>query len=211
MFNIYLILFFILAYVLGSFPTAYFIVKKSVNKDVRKQESKNVGAMNVMRITGKPLLFLLTVFVDTGKGALSVLIPQKFTYLNYNLVWAISLAGFGVVLGHCFSLYFKIKDNKFSGGKAQACLAGVLMTLNFKWLFLPWALSCLLFVLATQTFFFGQFMGNIFLPLIGYFLVPEYFLLCVLTAIPIFIKQWPHFIPVLKGARPKWYFRGKNK
>jgi hypothetical protein len=54
-------------------------------------------------------------------------------------------------------------------------------------------------------------MGNIFLPLIGYFLVPEYFLLCVLIAIPIFIKQWPHFIPVLKGARPKWYFRGKNK
>jgi len=42
---------------LGSFPTAFLIVKKSTGKDIRKEESKNVGALNVMRVTGKPHLF----------------------------------------------------------------------------------------------------------------------------------------------------------
>jgi len=210
--DIYLILFFIsFAYILGSFPTAYLVVKKYAGKDVRKEESKNVGAMNVMRITGNPLLFVLTVLIDAGKGALSVLIPQQLVCFGYSPVWAITLAGFGVVLGHCYSLYFKILDGKFYGGKAQAALGGVLVALNFKYLFLPWAGIAIVFVLATQTFFFGQFMGNIFLPLIGYLLIPEYFLLCLLIAIPIFLKQWPHLIPALKGVRPKWYFKKRKQ
>ncbi len=206
----YPILFFVVSYLLGSFPTAYLIVKKFVGKDVREEESKNVGAMNVMRITGNPVLFLMAIIGDAGKGALSVLIPQYFSHLGYNVLLAVTLAGFGVILGHCFSIYFKIKDNKFYGGKAQASVAGVLIALNFNLLFLPWAAIAVLFVLATQTFFFGQFAGNILLPLIGYFFAPEYFILCLLMAIPIFIKQWPHFIPALRGGRPKWYWKKRD-
>ncbi len=207
----YPILFFIISYLLGSFPTAYFVVKKFTGKDVRQEESKNVGAMNVMRITGKLPLFLTTVLVDAGKGALAILIPQHFVYLGYDSLLAITLAGFGVILGHCFSIYFKIKEGKFSGGKAQASLAGVLMALSLGYLFLPWAAVSILFVLITQIFFFGQFMGNIALPLISYFLAPQYFCICLLMAIPIFIKQWPHFIPAFKGQRPKWYFKKREQ
>jgi len=206
----YSIFYFLISYLIGSFPTAYLVTKKFVGKDIREEESKNVGAMNVLRVTGKPFLFFLVAAVDIGKGAFSVWLPKTLSFLGYDLILATTLAAFGVVLGHCFSIYFKIKEGKFSGGKAQASLIGILAILNFNWLLLPWAGVVILFVLATQIFFFGQFMGNIFLPLISFLFVPEYFLLCLLVAIPIFIKQWPHFLPALKGKRPKWYFRKKK-
>jgi glycerol-3-phosphate acyltransferase PlsY len=208
--TLYLILIFFVTYLLGSFPTAYLITKRFVGKDIRKEESKNVGALNVMRVTGKIPLFLLTAIFDVGKGALAVFIAQKFVFLGYDLIWATTLAAFGVILGHCFSIYFFLKEGKFSGGKAQASLIGALAILNFKWLLLPWAGIAILFIVATQTFFFGQFMGNIFLPFIAYYLAREHFWAALLMALPIFIKQWPHLLPALKGKRPKWYWK-KNK
>lgn len=208
--NFYLLLFFTISYLLGSFPTGYLIAKKFTGKDIRKRESKNVGALNVMRVTGSIPLFLFTAIVDIGKGALAVFIPQKLSFLGYNIIWAISGAALGAVLGHCFSLYFLLKEGKFFGGKAQASLIGILALLNFKWLLLPWAGVALLFIISTQTFFFGQFFGNIFLPIIAYFLAPDYFWPCFLIALPIFVRQWPHFFPALKGERPKWYWRKKE-
>jgi len=207
---VYSIFFFLFSYLLGSFPTAFLVTKKFTGLDVRKRESKNVGAMNVMRITGKPLLFFLVAAIDIGKGAFSIWLPQRLSFLGYDLILATTLAGLGVVWGHCFSIYFKIKEGKFSGGKAQASLIGILAILDFNWLLLPWAGIVILFVLATQIFFFGQFMGNLFLPLIAYFLSPQYFWLCFLLAMPIFIKQWPDLLPALKGERPKWYFKAKE-
>jgi len=207
---LYPITFFVIAYLLGSFPTAFLVTKKFTGKDIRKEESKNVGALNVMRTTGKPLLFILTAMVDIGKGALAVFLPQKLSFLNYNILWATSLAAFGVILGHCFSIYFKLKEGRFSGGKAQASLIGVLAVLNFQWLLLPWAGIAILFILTTQIFFFGQFIGNIFLPLIGFYLDKKYFLACLLMTLPIFVKQWPHFPSALYGERPKWYWKKKT-
>ena len=112
----YLILFFAIAYLLGSFPTAYLVAKKFTGKDIREGGTRNIGALNVFRLTRKLHLFLLTLIGDVGKGALSVLIPQWLSFLGYNQLQAITVAGFGVVLGHCFSLYFKIKEGKFGGG-----------------------------------------------------------------------------------------------
>jgi len=208
--NLYLILIFFIAYLLGSFPSAYLITKKFTGKDVREEGTGNVGAMNVSRITGKGSLFWLTVVLDAGKGILAVLIPQWLFFLGYNLSFGIALAAFGVVLGHCYSIYFKIKEGKFSGGKAQASLIGILVVLNFKFLFLPWGAIVILYILASGYLFLGQFMGNIFLPIIAYFLVPEYFWACLLMTIPIFIKQWPRFIPMLKGQEPKWYWKKRT-
>ncbi len=204
--NLYLILIFLVAYFLGSFPTAYLITKRFTGKDVREAGTKNVGALNVQRVTGKFYLFLSTLTVDVGKGALAVLIPQWLSFLNYNLLWAITLGAFGVVLGHCFSCFLK-----FQGGKAIASLIGIFAVLNFYWLLLPWGGICLIFIFVSGYLFLGQFMGTIFLPIIGYFLIPEYFWLCLLVAIPVFIKQWPRFIPMLKGQEPKLYWSEKKK
>ena len=203
--NVYLIIIFIIAYLLGSFPTGYLIVKKFSGQDIRKIGTGNVGAMNVSRATGRSSLFWLTAIIDIGKGALAVLIPQWLSFLGYHLFWAITLAAFGAVLGHCFSIFLK-----FQGGKAQASLIGILAVLNWQWLLLPWGSICIIYVLVSGYLFLGQFMGTIFLPIITYFLVPEYFWLSILVAIPIFIKQWSRFIPMLKGQEPRWYFKERK-
>jgi len=205
--NLYLILIFLISYLLGSFPTAFLIAKKFSGQDIRKVGTGNVGAMNVQRATGKVYLFLLTFLIDAAKAVLAILIARKFSFLGYDLDKAITVAAFGAVIGHCFPVFLK-----FQGGKAIASLIGILALLNFKWLLLPWAGVCFVFILFTGYLFLGQFMGTIFLPFIGYLLAPEYFWLCLLVAIPIFIKQWPRFIPMLRGQEPRWYWKlPKNK
>lgn len=205
---IYLILIFIVSYLIGSFPTAYFVTKKFSGKDVRKEGTGNVGAMNVSRATGKFSLFFLTLLGDFSKGALPVYFTKRFSSGQY-AVMAITLCAFGVVLGHCYSAYFKAKEGKFSGGKAVASISGILTTLSFFFLFLPWMGICIIYILASGYLFLGQFMANLFLPVIGYFLFPQYFWLCLLCSIPVFSKQISRFVPMLKGNEPKWYYKKK--
>lgn len=202
---LYCLIFFIIGYLIGSFPTAYFVVKKFTGRDIRQEETGNVGALNTARATGKFYLFLLVFLVDAFKGYLGVYLPHLFTSLGYDLKFTIIFGGFGVVLGHCYSLYFKLKDGKFAGGKAIASLFGILAGVSFVKLFIPWGIAMLIPVILTKNFFLGQFAGTLALPFIGYFLFPEYFLLTVLSSIPVFIKQWPRVIPMLKGKEPKWY------
>lgn len=202
-------IFLLAGYLIGSFPTAYFVVKRFTGKDIRKEETGNVGAMNTARATGKFYLFFIVFLGDAFKGYLGIYIPQLFFSLGYDLTLAISVAAFGVVLGHCYSIYFKIKDGKFAGGKAIASLFGILIGVSFVKLFIPWGLAMLIPIILTGNFFLGQFVGTLILPFIGYFLLPEYFLLTVSCAIPVFIKQWPRVPMLLKGKEPKWYFSKK--
>lgn len=214
------LLFLITGYIIGSFPTAYFVVKTFAGKDIRKEETGNVGAMNTARATGKFYLFFLVFVVDAFKGYLGVYLPQLFSYFTphqfgagytYDIKLAVTFGAFGVVLGHCYSLYFKLKDGKFAGGKAIASLFGILIGLDFYNLFMPWGIAMLIPTVLTGNLFLGQFVGTLSLPLIGFFFLPEYFLLTLLCAIPVFIKQLPRVIPMLKGKEPRWYFRKKNK
>lgn len=197
-----------IGYLLGSFPTAFLVVKKFTGKDIRQEGTGNVGAMNTARTTGKFYLFFLVFIVDALKGYVGVYLPHLF--LESQLHLAVTVGGFGVVLGHCYSLYFKLKEGKFTGGKAIASLFGILIGVNFMELFIPWSLAMLIPVIFTGNFFLAQFTGTLVLPLIGYFLIPEYFPLTILCAIPVFIKQWPRVIPMLQGKEPKWYFRKKT-
>lgn len=203
----YLTLIFIGTYLLGSFPTAYLVVKGFSGQDIRKLGSGNVGALNVYRITGKISLFGLTLAIDVAKGALAVLIPSWLAFLGYDGSLALTAAGFGLVLGHCYSLFLK-----FQGGKAQASLIGILGVLSWQWLLLPWGGVALFFVLTSGYLLLGQVAGTISLPIIAYFLAPDYFWPCLLMAIPIFLKQWPRIILMFKGQEPKWYWKiPKNK
>jgi glycerol-3-phosphate acyltransferase PlsY len=197
---------FIVSYLLGSFPTAYFVVKKFTGKDIRKEGTGNVGGTNTMRATGKWYLYLLVGVVDISKAVISVLLAQKLEF-GQNMQIAVALASFGVVLGHCYSIYFKLKDGKFAGGKAIACLAGITITLDFSHLFLPGITAMTLPILLTGNLFLGQFTANLAMPVIAFFLAPAYLPVFILTSIPIFFKQWSRVIPMLQGKEPKWYWR----
>src|SRR3989344_6830337 len=113
--NITPFIFLAASYLIGSFPTAYLVVKAATGKDIRLEETGNVGAMNTARTTGKIYLFLLVFLVDATKGYLGVFLPYLFLKSQESLVLAVTLSSFGIVLGHCYSIYFKLKDGKFAG------------------------------------------------------------------------------------------------
>lgn len=206
-----LILLLIGAYVLGSFPTAYLVVKKVIGKDIRKQETGNVGAMNTARSTGKWYLFLLVFILDALKGYIAVMFYKTFEWQNFDIPTAMALLAGAVVLGHCYSIFFKIKDGKFAGGKAISSLAGILLAVSLTHLFVPVGIVMLITVIITKNLFTSQFFGALSLPFVGMFFAPEYLLLTVLVAIPILIKQSPRVIPMFQGKEPKMYYNKVKK
>lgn len=106
------------AYLLGSFPTAYFVVKKTQGRDIRKIGSGNVGSTNAIRAMGKPLGFL--VFAgDVAKG----LIPSLLGYWAGGAIVGIVCGGAAMV-GHVFPVWLD-----FKGGKGIATGLGVALAL----------------------------------------------------------------------------------
>lgn len=209
------LLFLVIGYILGSFPTAYIVVKYVTGKDVRFEETGNVGAMNTARVTGKWYLFLVVFLLDALKGFLAVFIPFYLsTFIvdpGYALPTAYLVSAFGAVAGHCWSSFFWLKDGKFAGGKAVSTMAGIILFLSFMKLFIPICIFMLLVVALTRNFFASQFFGALALPFVALIFIPQYFLLCLLCVIPILIKQSPRVIPFFQGKEPLLYFKPASK
>ena len=81
----------LVAYLIGSLPTAYLLVKKITGQDIRQIGSGNIGAMNTARALkekSKKLAvigFLVVLIADMAKGAFSVFFAEKiFTYSQYS-------------------------------------------------------------------------------------------------------------------------------
>ncbi len=103
-------------YLLGSLPFGLVLCRVAGYGDIRKIGSGNIGATNVLRTGNKPLA-ALTLLLDSGKGAIAVLIVHLIFGTNEALI-----AGLGAVLGHVFPVWLK-----FSGGKGVATTLGTLV------------------------------------------------------------------------------------
>jgi glycerol-3-phosphate acyltransferase PlsY len=108
----------ILGYLVGSFPTAYLVVKKLTGQDIRQIGSGNVGATNVKRAVGtKPFIFVLVA--DLLKGTLPVVISKLLFPHLYLLHVIVAMT---TVIGHSKSIFLN-----FAGGKSAATgLGGML-------------------------------------------------------------------------------------
>ena len=114
----------IIAYLIGSIPTGYLIVKKLKGIDIRKTGSGSTGATNVKRQLGTKWFFGV-MLIDAIKGFLAVYIALTFFDNNadfYGL--APMIAGIAVILGHCKSIFLG-----FTGGKSVATGIGTLIAL----------------------------------------------------------------------------------
>jgi glycerol-3-phosphate acyltransferase PlsY len=117
------------AYLLGSIPFGYLIVRWQKGVDVRSTGSGSTGATNVMRNLGI-IGFVATFILDVGKGILAVLLASHLTSgnarwipLSGNPRW-IAFASVAAILGHCFPVWLK-----FRGGKGVATGVGVFIAL----------------------------------------------------------------------------------
>ncbi len=196
----------VVAYFLGSIPFGLILAKLLSGADVRKAGSGNIGATNVARVVG-PLAGVLTLILDTAKGAGAVLLAEWLS--NDSATWMM-IAAFAVLLGHCFPVWLK-----FKGGKGVATAAGMFFVLS--------PLACLaavvLFLLVVNFWRYvslGSVSAAAAMPLLIYFLwAPHHApplaitLGAVAAALLIIYKHRGNLQRLLEGAEPKFSFGKK--
>lgn len=124
------VLLLIAAYLLGSIPFGYLIVRAKEGADVRRSGSGGTGATNVSRRAGK-LAGVVTLLLDATKGALAVWMARAVTAPDYGINWWVVASAALVIVGHCFPVWLG-----FRGGKGVATAVGVFLSLS------PLALLC---------------------------------------------------------------------
>jgi glycerol-3-phosphate acyltransferase PlsY len=107
-------------YLLGSIPFAWLVARLSGTADLRQAGSGNVGAANVLRVSGVAS-GLLVALLDVAKGAVSVLLAERL--VGGNVVPL--AAGLASILGHVFPVWLR-----FGGGKGVATACGVFAVLT---------------------------------------------------------------------------------
>jgi acyl phosphate:glycerol-3-phosphate acyltransferase len=125
----------ILAYIIGSIPTAVWVSKGVFGIDIRDYGSGNAGATNTFRVLGSRW-GTFVMLVDMLKGLLAVKLALLLPYYVVNdfarTNFQIGL-GLAAVLGHIFPIWAE-----FRGGKGVATLFGLVLGIS------PWtALSCI--------------------------------------------------------------------
>ena len=119
---LYILAFALIAYLIGSIPTGYIIVKLKTNQDIRTIGSGSTGATNVKRVLGKKWFFIV-MLLDAFKGALTVMLAKLLTLDTYG-IYAVISAIF-VIIGHSKPIFLQ-----FKGGKSVASGVGTILALN---------------------------------------------------------------------------------
>ena len=120
----------LIAYLLGSIPFGYLIVRWSGGGDIRETGSGGTGATNVSRRAGKGA-GILTLALDAAKGAAAVILARIFLTPDYGINWWVAGAALAVMAGHIFPVWLG-----FRGGKGVATGLGAFLNLS------PLAVAC---------------------------------------------------------------------
>ncbi len=112
----------IIAYILGSIPFGLVIAKTLCSTDPRNDGSRNTGATNVARVCGTKF-GVITLILDLSKGFFPVLMASAWIESGFGL----SIVVLAAILGHAFSCFMNLK-----GGKAVATTIGAFLAVS------PW-------------------------------------------------------------------------
>lgn len=112
----------VIAYLIGSIPSGYLIVRAKDGADIRETGSGGTGATNVSRRAGKGA-GILTLILDALKGSLAVFLASQLTVSLYPYIeWTIAAAAVLVIAGHIFPVWLR-----FRGGKGVATGMGAFL------------------------------------------------------------------------------------
>ncbi len=186
------------AYLIGSIPTGYIIVKAFKGEDIRKIGSGSTGATNVKRVMGKKWFFI-TLLLDAFKGALPVVLAELFAKSFTGIGLLPVVAAIAVILGHSKSIFLN-----FTGGKSVASGVGTILALN-------WHVGLIIAAIwAVITYFskyvsLGSIIALLISPILMYFLDGRlaYVGYCILGAIYIVYLHRENIGRLLRGEENK--------
>jgi acyl phosphate:glycerol-3-phosphate acyltransferase len=159
----------ILAYLIGSLPTAVWLGQGYFGIDVRQHGSGNAGATNTFRVLGKRA-GIVVMFLDIFKGWTATSVATILWFLEFvpehDLILYKLIFGIIAVVGHIFPVY-----EKFKGGKGVATLLGMVLSIH-----LPAALVCMaiffLVLLLSKYVSLGSMIAALSFPLL--LLIPRF-------------------------------------
>ncbi len=199
---------FVLAYLIGSFPTSYLFARTIKGIDIRKVGSGNAGATNVLRSVGK-VPALVTLAIDILKGWMTVTIIANYFYsydigINYDAYRG--LMGLTVVCGHIWPVFLK-----FKGGKGVATTLGIAIGLT-PFALIPSALIWFLVFYITNFVSLASIMALILFPAVACIL--KYSLYIVLSSVAIcslsIYKHRDNIRRLVRGEESKTYIFKKR-
>ncbi len=164
---LYYVLIAVIAYLLGSLNFSLIVSTWILKKDVRKYGSGNAGATNSLRVLGKKWALIISIG-DFAKGIAATLIGRAIMYglerADFNVgtdaqLWGMAIAGFFVVLGHCYPVFFH-----FRGGKGVWTTGGVIAVLDWRACLIAFGLFVIV-VAATRIVSLGSITAGVSAPL----------------------------------------------
>lgn len=188
----------IAAYIIGSIPTGYIIVKAFTGQDIRTIGSGSTGATNVKRVMGKKWFFI-TLLLDAFKGALPVVLAKIFATTFTGIGLLPVLAAIAVILGHSKSIFLK-----FTGGKSVSSGVGTILALN-------WQVGLIIAAIWAVVTFVSRYVsvGSIVALAISPFLMwafkapLAYIAYCALGAVYIIYLHRSNIVRLIKGEENK--------
>lgn len=208
------------AYLVGSIPFAYLIVRAVTGKDVTQHGTGNVGAMNVRRITGswgwftvamvadgiKGLMPTLTAVLATDPaGSVTVALPSVGSVVLPSRALLQPLVVISVVMGHNWSLWMAVIEHRFQRtGKGLAAGAGALIA--YDWRYAAIVLAVGLSVIAiTRYLLAGQVAAAVSLTVASLALGAPDWPFCLLMSSIVYAAHHRRFMGLLRGAEPAFY------
>jgi glycerol-3-phosphate acyltransferase PlsY len=179
-------------YLLGSIPFGLIFAWLAGAGDVRTIGSGNIGATNVLR-TGKRWAAAATLLCDGGKGAVAVLLAQRYLGLDGAL-----FAALGAFLGHLFPVWLG-----FKGGKGFATFLGVTLALAWPvWLLMgaTWLVVAAIWRISSLSTLIAATLSSVYMFFIAG--LPYAVLAFVLTVMT-FIMHRANIARLLRGEEPR--------
>lgn len=194
-----LILILLIAYIIGSIPSALWVGKLFYKMDIREHGSGNLGGTNTFRVLGKKAGLIVTILdILKGTAATSLIFLPLFTD---SMVHPLIL-GLVAVIGHMYPVFAN-----FKGGKAVATSGGVLLAYN--WPFFIIVLAAFFIVLkltkmVSLTSMIVALIGFLY-SVIYYFWTADFYLLLMLSVFVIFIfyRHRENIARIKAGIEPK--------
>ena len=186
------VLFAIIAYLLGSIPSALLVGKIGFNKDIREHGSGNLGATNAFRVLGMKAGIIVTLS-DILKGTVATVLPILFDATVHPL-----LIGLFAVIGHTYPIFAK-----FKGGKAVATSSGIILG-SFPLLFVIMIATFLLTLYLTKYVSLSSIITGVVTILISLF-YKDIVLIIIISFITLFViyRHKENLKRIKNGTEPK--------
>jgi acyl phosphate:glycerol-3-phosphate acyltransferase len=197
------------AYLIGSIPFGYILVKIFLKQDIRQTGSGNIGATNVAR-SGKKGLAIATLLLDAGKGALAVFVALIFLRGDFAIVSYSKLTSFialCVIAGHVFPVWLR-----FRGGKGVATAVGAFAMLAPDATVVTVVVFALVFTV-TRYVSLGSVISAAAFPFLAYTMDwwmrnPPAIIGAALSSLLIILKHHANIRRLLAGTEPKFGTKG---